>query len=94
MNGYLQCLIDQYEGKARKALGGAERTVYREVLNDLLKFKEYVEKPEEETTNKDIPRKHIIVDFAGPIKDLGEYLKNFRGKTTEEFLKEFMKEGE
>lgn len=93
MNGYLQCLIDQYEGKVRKAIGGAERTVYMEVVNDLLKFRRYIEAPEDSTVG-DTPKKHIVVDFSGPIKELGEYLKNFRGRTTEEFLKEFMKEGE
>ncbi|MBV4426475.1 hypothetical protein KM792_13745 [Clostridium tyrobutyricum] len=93
MNGYLQCLIDQYDSKVRKAIEPGRRNIYREVLNDLLKFRRYIEAPEGSTVG-DTPKKHIVVDFSGPIRDLGEYLKNFRGRTTEEFLKEFMKEGE
>ncbi|AZV56048.1 hypothetical protein [Clostridium sp. AWRP] len=75
MNGYLQCLIDQYVTKANKALDPEKRNIYREVLNDLLKFKEYVEMPQETSTD-DVPKKHIALDFVGTMPGLMEYLKN------------------
>ncbi|MBV4423445.1 hypothetical protein [Clostridium tyrobutyricum] len=82
MNGYLQCLIDQYEGKVRKAIGGAERTVYMEVVNDLLKFRKYIEAPEDSTIEDD-PKKHIAFDFVGTMPGLIEYLKKAQMKEGE-----------
>ncbi|MEY7998642.1 hypothetical protein AB8U03_00250 [Clostridium sp. Mt-5] len=80
MNGYLQCLIDQYESKTRKAIGGAERSIYRDILNDLLKFQRYAEGFEEsqEPTIDDIPKKYIVTGFKGDMSGFIEYLKNLR----------------
>lgn len=75
MNGYLQCLIDQYESKFNKAIGGMEKNIYREILVSLNKFQRYIEDPQESTVKK-IPKKHIAFDFVGTMPGLMEYLKN------------------
>lgn len=78
MNGYLQCLIDQYQKKFDKAIG-AERTIYREVWNDLLKFKKYIEEPEKEPNIEDIvPRKYAVADFSGDMNGFVDYLKKLK----------------
>ena len=79
MNGYLQCLIDQYDSKVRKAIEPGRRNIYREVLNDLLKFRRYIESPEDSTVG-DTPKKHIAFDFVGTIPGLIEYLKKAQMK--------------
>ncbi|KAA8676171.1 hypothetical protein [Clostridium sp. HV4-5-A1G] len=79
MNGYLQCLIDQYQVKVRKATGPVERNIYRDVLNDLLKFQRYIEEPEEEPNIEDIvPRKYAVADFSGDINGFVDYLKRLK----------------
>jgi hypothetical protein len=82
MNGYLQCLIDQYAVKIKKALGGAERTIYTEVLNDLLKLQQYIEIPEDSTAGN-VPKKHIAFDFVGTMPGLIAYLKKVQMKEGE-----------
>lgn len=75
MNGYLQCLIDQYESKVSKALGGVERTIYSEVLNDLVKLQKYGQEPQDPSIEQ-THRKHMAIKFVGTIPGLMEYLKN------------------
>lgn len=79
MNGYLQCLIDQYDSKVRKAIEPGRRNIYREVSNDLLKFRRYIEAPEDSTIEDD-PKKHIAFDFVGTMPGLIEYLKKAQMK--------------
>lgn len=80
MNGYLQCLIDQYEGKARKAIGGTERRIYRGIWNDLLGFQRYIQgEGIQGPTIDDIPKKYVVADFSGDMNGFVEYLKGLKG---------------
>ncbi|MCC9296528.1 hypothetical protein LN736_16915 [Clostridium sp. WLY-B-L2] len=85
MNGYLKCLIDQYQRKFNKSTG-TEKNIYMEVLISLNKFKEYIERtekpkePQEKTKMavddiSDIPMKYIAVGFKGNTSGFAEYLK-------------------
>mgnify|MGYP000886965051 CR=1 FL=1 len=79
MNGYLQCLIDQYEKLTKKALIPSERTIYIKVLTDLVGLQNFC-KSEGETVIEDTPKKHMVAEFVGTMPDLMEYLKNLNSK--------------
>ncbi|MFL0198413.1 hypothetical protein ACJDU8_23015 [Clostridium sp. WILCCON 0269] len=79
MNGYLQCLIEQYERKLNKAIGGADKAIYGEILTDLKKFQAYTQQSQKSIV-ANIPKKHIAFDFVGTMPGLMEYLKNLNSK--------------
>ncbi|CAB1249711.1 hypothetical protein ACFHWD_18695 [Clostridium sp. MT-14] len=88
MNGYLQCLIDQYQRKLDKSTG-EEKNIYMEILINLNKFKEHIEmtekpqKPQEKVKTaiddiSDIPIKYIAAGFKGNTSGFAEYLKRLK----------------
>jgi hypothetical protein len=85
MNGYLRCLVDQYQRKFNKATG-AEKDIYMEFLISLNKLKEYIERtekpkePQEKTkmTINDIPSKRIIAGFKGNVPEFIDYIRRLR----------------
>ncbi|MFL0197798.1 hypothetical protein ACJDU8_19835 [Clostridium sp. WILCCON 0269] len=82
MNGYLQCLIDQYERKLNKAIGETEKNIYIEIVGSLHKFQKYVQESQKHSQepSDDIPKKHIAFDFVGTMPGFMEYLKNLKLK--------------
>lgn len=79
MNGYLQCLIDQYERLAKRTLIPTEKNIYIKILTDLVGLQNFCES-EGETVAKDTPKKHMVAKFVGTMPDLMEYLKNLNSK--------------
>lgn len=85
MNGYLRCLVDQYQRKFNKATG-AEKDIYMEFLISLNKLKEYIERTEKQKepqkktkmTINDIPNKRIIAGFKGNVPEFIDYIKRLR----------------
>jgi len=79
MNGYLQCLIDQYQRLAKRALIPTEKTIYIKILTDLIELQIFC-KNEDETVVEDIPKKHMVAEFVGTMPDLMKYLKNLNSE--------------
>ena len=81
MNGYLQCLIDQYKRLAENTPIPAKRIVYSRVLDDLVGLQNFYKvRSESETVVENTPKKHMVAEFVGTIPDLMEYLKNLNFK--------------
>ena len=95
MNGYLQCLIDQYAAKVTATSKEADSVIYADILVELKKFQRYIQESQKPVDNN-TSKKHIVFGFVGVMPDFMEYLKelNSKGKTVEEFLEEFMKGGQ
>ncbi|MFL0197322.1 hypothetical protein ACJDU8_17405 [Clostridium sp. WILCCON 0269] len=81
MNGYLQCLIDQYKRKLGNARTPVEKDVYMGMVNDLIGLRRHIQDMDDKATpEEDIPKKHIAFDFVGTVPGLMEYLKNLKLK--------------
>lgn len=74
MKGYLQCLIDQYKRKFDKAIGN-DKSIYRDIFTDLVKFQQYIEKPERKVVVDDTPKKYMLTGFKGDISGFIDFLK-------------------
>lgn len=83
MDGYLQALIDRYNGLL-KVSTGEKRTVYIQILTDLHSMANYIRKqPEQPTDEKKHPEgtnthPYVVAAFKGTSKELTEYLKKLR----------------
>ncbi|MFL0198322.1 hypothetical protein ACJDU8_22560 [Clostridium sp. WILCCON 0269] len=81
MNGYLQCLIDQYQRKVSKTKTLVEKNIYLDMVNDLIDLKRHIQDIDEEAViEEDTPKKHIAFDFVGTMPGFMEYLKNLKLK--------------
>lgn len=78
MNGYLQCLIDQYSRHVKSAIAPVERHIYTRILTDLIGLEQFCDKDKKPTVD-DIPRKYVVADFKGDMNGFVEYLKKLKG---------------